>query len=216
MNGARFRFQQHFQLRLIGCARVPRFGHFGNEEQLLDEALQVVEFSVDDRDELALRALICARCTSRVSAEARRLVRGVRRSWPNSCKQCPPGTLGADIQALTMNSGYTNFSHDSCIRLTSAAQEAETVEQCFQSPNLSGTNADFDPSDVGKFYYYGGRFQKYAAVDLALGADDVAALTATVSGQVGPEFQFLYNSPQLAAGIETTPAVWCLLAQDSG
>jgi hypothetical protein len=116
----------------------------------------------------------------------------------------------ADIEALTMNSGYTNFSYDSCIKLTSSAQDAETVDQCFRAANLTGTNADLDPNAVGKFYYNGGHFQKYADVDLGLGADMNAALTSAVSQQVGADFTFIYNSPQLAAGIETTPAAYGL------
>jgi hypothetical protein len=112
----------------------------------------------------------------------------------------------ADIQALTMSSGYTNFSYDACIELNPAAQDAETVDQCFHANNLQGTNADLDPNAVGYFYYNGGHFQKYADVDLGLGADNSAQLTGAVAAQVGQDISFSYNSPQLAGGIDITPA----------
>jgi hypothetical protein len=112
----------------------------------------------------------------------------------------------ADIQALTMSSGYTNLTYDSCIKLSRAAQDAETVDQCFQAANLHGTNADFDPNAVGLFFYNGGHFQKYADIDLGLGADNGAQLTAAIGAQVGLDFSYSYDSPQLAGGITTTPA----------
>ncbi len=66
--------------------------------------------------------------------------------------QVRDGSLSAqDIEALTMNSGYTNLSYDSCIDLNSAAQDAETVDRCFHANNLHGTNADFNPSAAGFF-----------------------------------------------------------------
>lgn len=111
-----------------------------------------------------------------------------------------------DIQALTMNSGYTNLSYDACIDLSPVAQDAETVDQCFHAANLQGNNADFNPGAVGFFYYNGGHFQKYADVDLGLGADNNAALTADIASEVGQDVSFGYHSPQLAAGIEITPA----------
>ncbi len=111
-----------------------------------------------------------------------------------------------DIQALTMSSGYTNLTYDSCIELSRAQQDAETVDQCFHARNLNGTNADFNPEAVGQFYYNGAHFQKYADVDLNLGADDGAALTAAIGAQVGQDFSYSYDSPQLAAGLVTTPS----------
>jgi hypothetical protein len=110
----------------------------------------------------------------------------------------------ADITALTMTSGYTNLTYASCLRLTATAQDAETVNDCFQSANLGGNNSDHDPNADGKFFYNGGHFQKYAAVDLGLGADNNAALRSAIAAQIGTDFSFTYNSPQLAAGISTT------------
>jgi hypothetical protein len=112
----------------------------------------------------------------------------------------------ADLQALTMNSGYTNFSYDACIELNRAAQDAETVDQCFHANNLQGTNADLDPNAVGHFYYNGGHFQKYADVDLDLADDNSAQLTGAMASQVGQDIGFSYDSPQLAAGIDITGA----------
>jgi hypothetical protein len=117
------------------------------------------------------------------------------------------GQLSAnDIQALTMSSGYTNLTYASCIELSRAAQDAETVDQCFHANNLNGTNADFNAQAVGQFFYNGGHFQKYAAVDLNLGAADDAALTQAIGSQIGLDFSYSYDSPQLAGGITTTPA----------
>ena len=112
-----------------------------------------------------------------------------------------------DIQALTMRSGYTNLSYSACIfPLNRAQQDAETVDDCFHAANSSGTNADFDPTAVGKFFYDGGHFQKYADVNLGLGAKNNATLTASIAAQIGQDFSFSYDSPQLAAGVTTTAA----------
>ena len=56
--------------------------------------------------------------------------------------------LAGDIQSLTMSSGYESLKYSSCIKLPRAAQDAETVDDCFHA----GTNAGFTASDVGKFF----------------------------------------------------------------
>jgi hypothetical protein len=108
----------------------------------------------------------------------------------------------ADVQALEMGSGYHSLNYDNCIRLNSAEQNSETVDQCFHS----GGNDGFASGDVGHFYYNGGHFQWYADTALQLGGDDNAQLTAAVAAQVGGDWAFSYNSPQLAAGLQTTAA----------
>lgn len=107
----------------------------------------------------------------------------------------------ADIKALTMKTGYSSFIYENCLRLTAAGQEAETVDQCFQS----GNNSDYTAATDGFFYYNGGHFQYYADTALGLASANNASLTTTVAGQLGQDFSFTYNSPQLAGGIQTTP-----------
>ncbi len=109
-----------------------------------------------------------------------------------------------DLAALTMRSGYTGLRYASCIKLLRANQDAETVHDCFVATNLTGTNADFDSSAVGKFFYNGGHFQWLADGDLGLGAANNASLYSAVSAQLGTELVFSYDSPQLAAGIQTS------------
>ena len=105
-----------------------------------------------------------------------------------------------DIEALTMGTGYHDLVYGNCLRSTSTAQANETVDQCFNT----GSNSNYVSDDVGKFYYNGGHFQYYADSALGLAGDNSAALTTAVAAQVGNDWTFNYNSPQLAAGIQTT------------
>src|SRR5262249_25614334 len=116
------------------------------------------------------------------------------------------GNLTAnDIAALTMRSGYTNFNYSSCIKLVRANQDAETVDDCFKAPHLtSGANNDFNSGAVGKFFYNGGHFQFLADGDLQLGVKVNATLQSAVATQIGMDFVFSYDSPQMAAGVQTT------------
>ena len=91
-----------------------------------------------------------------------------------------------DHDAMTMQSGYVTFDYTSCLT-------AKTVDDCLSK----GQNGVQTAADVGHFYYSGGHFQHYASV-LGLGADDDAALGAAMG--------LPYSSPQLAAGIRTTPS----------
>jgi hypothetical protein len=109
-----------------------------------------------------------------------------------------------DVAALTMRSGYTGLRYASCIKLLQANQDAETVHDCFVASNLTGANNDFDDAAVGKFHYNGGHFQWLADGDLGLGTDTNAALQSVVAAQVGTDFVFSYDSPQLAAGIQSS------------
>lgn len=117
------------------------------------------------------------------------------------------GTLTADdLKALTMKTGYTNFVYGDCLRALPANQAAETVDQCFNS----GSNNLYTAANDGKFYYNGGHFQWLADNDLALGPDNSAQLTTDVAAQIGQDFGFSYNSPQLAGGVQSTGADYAI------
>lgn len=108
-------------------------------------------------------------------------------------------TLG-DVASLTMNSGYTSLQYSNCLKLLPILQNAETVQECFNNSGNNTHSAQYD----GKFFYNGGHFQKYAAVDLGLGGDNNAALQSAIALQIGQDIPFSYNSPQLAGGAQTT------------
>jgi hypothetical protein len=112
------------------------------------------------------------------------------------------------LAALTMTSGYTSLRYPSCGRRL--AQAKQTVSDCFHARNLRGTNDRFDASAVDHFFYNGGHFQKYAAEDLQLGSLDNAALALEMRSQLGSDIAIEYDSPQLAAGVVTTPAIYSL------
>ncbi|HVW27452.1 MAG TPA: hypothetical protein VHC69_18940 [Polyangiaceae bacterium] len=97
-----------------------------------------------------------------------------------------------DDDAMTMRSGYVSLVYDSCVGST-------TVQACFDA----GKNSTHTAADDGLFYYNGGHFQKYA-VDLGLGGDDAATLTADMKKLLGSELDFAFRSPQLAGGIHTS------------
>jgi hypothetical protein len=102
-----------------------------------------------------------------------------------------------DISALTMNSGYTNFNEVSCIRLVQSTQDAETVNDCFQSGGANGgKNSDYQSDDRNHFYYNGGHFQNLA-VNLGLGSLNNASLQAAVQTQLGTDFSFTYDRCKL-------------------
>lgn len=115
-----------------------------------------------------------------------------------------------DISALTMSSGYTNFNEVSCIRLLQSTQDAETVNDCFQSSSANGgKNSDYQADNLNHFYYNGGHFQNLA-VNLGLGSLNNASLQAAVQAQLGTDFSFTYGTPQLAGGVNTTAANYAI------
>ncbi|MGC3982354.1 MAG: hypothetical protein QM808_13980 [Steroidobacteraceae bacterium] len=112
------------------------------------------------------------------------------------------GQLTADdIAALTMRTGYTHLNYSRC--LTTA-----TVGECSSAAHLldAYSNDSLEPNYVGKFYYNGGHFQKYAASTLGLAGNINATLKTSIANQIGLDFSFAYDSPQLAAGISTSAA----------
>lgn len=117
------------------------------------------------------------------------------------------GNLTADdISALTMRTPYTNLSYDTCSKSNRVNRDAQTVHGCFTAPKTAGNNNDrnADPNQAGKFFYNGGHFQSLADGALSLGADNNAALKTAVAFQFGRDFAFSFNSPQVAAGIQTS------------
>jgi hypothetical protein len=97
----------------------------------------------------------------------------------------------ADIQFLTLRSGYVNMAALSC-------SSSATVDTCLQL----GTNGVQDPATIGKFFYNGGHLQRHAH-DIGLGGFNASGLTAEVQGRIG-NFGFVYASPELPGGITSS------------
>ncbi|MEK6806392.1 MAG: hypothetical protein AABY95_07065 [Pseudomonadota bacterium] len=89
----------------------------------------------------------------------------------------------ADRRAATMSMGYTENS--ACLFDT-------TVGTCHTAMDA------YDPAALDKFFYASGHFQKHASVDLALSAMNKTQLATEIHSQVGSDFVFTYNQPQLA------------------
>ncbi|KAI8805615.1 hypothetical protein BJ742DRAFT_901595 [Cladochytrium replicatum] len=119
----------------------------------------------------------------------------------------------AEIDALTMRSGYTNFAYGSCAGLPAATA---TVSQCFETRNLAngGFNNGFNASDVGKYYYQGGHFQHLAIDDFKMGPLTAAGLGANVTAVLNSNitgsdaFSLTYDSAQLSGGALATPSAY--------
>jgi hypothetical protein len=113
----------------------------------------------------------------------------------------------SDISQLTMRSGYNNLQFDRCVVRAPGATHPATVNNCFHALHLvGGSNSDFKAKQVGRFFYNGGHFQRLAATDPRLGELSGTALTGVIGAQLGTGVAFGYDSPQLDAGIRTTPA----------
>ncbi len=97
-----------------------------------------------------------------------------------------------DIKFLNFHSGYTNFSI--CL-------PGQTVNECL---NFSD-NGLYSSENDGKFYYDGGHMQKHASL-LGLGGLNNATLAAEIQSQLGADIALGYTQPQLAGGVEMTPA----------
>jgi hypothetical protein len=114
-----------------------------------------------------------------------------------------------DTEALTMRSGYTNLQYDRCVQRAPKSPRPETVKDCFDAQHLvGGANSDYRPKQVDRFFYNGGHFQSLAAHDTRLSALTAAALSGVIGGQLGTASAFSYDSPELDAGIRTTPAAY--------
>lgn len=110
------------------------------------------------------------------------------------------GVLSAsDIQFLNFQSGYINLS---------ACSILATVAGCLgETGSLGGTttNGDHFSAADGKFYYNGGHMQVLAN-NMGLGPDHNGALATDIESIVGSDVTVAYVDPQLAGGIDTTPA----------
>ncbi|TGK07516.1 hypothetical protein EHO59_05280 [Leptospira semungkisensis] len=126
------------------------------------------------------------------------------------------GTPGTNEQFyLRMQSGYDNVQDNKC--------NVTTVNSCFTNgPGRDGTNNNNfqHTGDENKFYYNGGHFQAYAALNPsaltpALTTYDRTQLTSEIANVVlgGANPDFFYATPQLAGGVQTTPQVYALFLQ---
>lgn len=107
------------------------------------------------------------------------------------------GVLSAsDLSALRMLSGYRSLSAASCAPANASKRAALTVAQCFNT----GLNSRYTKRDDGYFYYDGGHYQKYAALDLGLGSSNAAQLGARLSSWLGGTLGIGFDSPQPAGG----------------
>jgi hypothetical protein len=124
--------------------------------------------------------------------------------------QARQGKLSAaDIEALTMRSGYSNLQYDRCVQRAPKTPRAVTVRDCFHAAHLvGGGNSDFKPAQVDKFFYNGGHFQQLAANDPRLADLSATALTGVIGGQLGTASAFSYDSPEPDAGIRTTSGAY--------
>lgn len=101
-----------------------------------------------------------------------------------------------DWEAMRMRTGYVDLNYSSCLF-------TDTVGGCA----AAGNNEHHTPAEDGFFFYGGGHFQQYA-VRLGLGAMTEQTLAAEFSARLGAELHIAFNSPQLAAGGELTPAAY--------
>jgi hypothetical protein len=106
----------------------------------------------------------------------------------------------ADTRALTMRSGYTDLTPLRCTGLLPFLQRRMTVNECFHDDGNDRHYAHYD----NRFFYNGGHYQKYAAVDLGLGDYDARELTELLQRGFREDFGFSYGSPQVAAGLRAS------------
>ncbi|HYA47607.1 MAG TPA: hypothetical protein VEF92_08660 [Burkholderiales bacterium] len=110
------------------------------------------------------------------------------------------GVLSAsDIDFLNFQSGYVNLS---------ACSSLATVAGCLsETGSLGGatTNGDHISTADGKFFYNGGHMQVLAN-NIGLGPDHNGALATDIESVVGASVAIAYVNPQLAGGVDTTPA----------
>lgn len=130
--------------------------------------------------------------------------------WGSYIVQLKQGKLSnQDISFLNMTSGYTSFRYPRCARLGKDNKNDVTVKQCFGAKNIFGSNDVLDKDAVGHFNYNGGHFQKQA-IDLGLGNANNARLQQAMQKELGSDFVFGFDSPQLAGGITTTAANYAI------
>jgi hypothetical protein len=107
---------------------------------------------------------------------------------------------GIDLRQITMRSGRTNF--DTC------SPTSATVEACCAEKGASGgTNCDLVGSEFDHYNYGGGHFQRYA-IDMGWAKWTKPQLAAELVTMLGADVPISFATTQVAAGIETTPAVY--------
>lgn len=100
----------------------------------------------------------------------------------------------ADIQMLTMRSGFANLS--SC-------RSDQTVDSCLAYRDNGAYRAELD----GRFAYDGGHMQVHASMN-GLGAMSGPALASEMRRQLGNDIGLIFTQPQLAGGAAGTPATY--------
>jgi hypothetical protein len=100
----------------------------------------------------------------------------------------------ADVQMLTLRSGYTRFT---------GCQPGQTVDACLAS---SG-NGRYSAGTDGRFSYGGGHFQKHASLN-GLGAKTGPGLAAALKAQLGSDLAIGFSRAQPAGGAYGTPRAY--------
>jgi len=112
------------------------------------------------------------------------------------------GVLSTDVPFLNFTSGYSQYGNPPiCV----PGNGSDTVQGCVP-PGGNGTQ---DPTTIGRFAYDSGHMQRHATAVMGLGPADNAALAADLNATVG-NFGFTYSVPQLAAGVNVSPAGYAM------
>ena len=115
-----------------------------------------------------------------------------------------------------MTSGYHSLEIAACL-----GNGIDTVRECLTAAHSNsddpGYNNDYDPGDVGKFYYNGGHFQKHATLAddytvavypppfvMDLGDEGELGLQADVENVLGGNYTLEYSNLMLAAGVHAS------------
>lgn len=109
-------------------------------------------------------------------------------------------TNAEEMKFLNFTSGYSMYTN---MPICVPRVGSDTVQGCLPFGGVD----EKDPSTVDKFAYDSGHMQHHATAFMNLGAADVKALAADLNATVG-NFGFEYRIPQLAAGVEATPAMY--------
>lgn len=106
----------------------------------------------------------------------------------------------AEMKFLKFTSGYSKYTN---APICLPGPGSDTVQGCFP---LGGVD-ELDPATVDRFAYDSGHMQHHATNFMGLGAANNAVLASDLSATLGIS-GFSYRIPQLAAGVQTTSAVY--------
>ncbi len=112
------------------------------------------------------------------------------------------GVVGTDVPFLNFTSGYSQYGN---APICLPGNGSDTVQGCVPL----GGNGNLDAATVGKFAYDSGHMQHHATAVMGLGPADNAALAADLNATIG-NFGFTYSVPQLAAGVNVSPAGYAM------